>query len=683
MKPLLLRIPAFLMLLAFVFLTGCGGGGGGDGGSSNTAPVAVAGSDQDVQIDSNVTLDGSGSSDLENNSLTYTWTQTSGPDVTGGSGTLTGVSPSFTAPYDVSTLIFDLTVNDGNGDSPVNSVQVNVLEHLGPSFYVDADNGDDATGDGSRDNPYATISKALSSIPVVMGGANYDIYVKTASTSYDESAATINIPDGTSLYGGYGDNWVRDVTNNRTVLLGYKVAVHFENIVTDPAWFSGFDLTAADSDGNPPFYSSGVSVDGGASSLYIQDNTITSGNTDASTSRNDSYGLRLAGISTVRVLRNTITAGNAGNSTNAGITRSGRVDGRNGISGGPLVYSSGKGGCEDFTINGCPSIRNSGGPGGQGGARLGGNGEVGKRGWVSTGGSSGSQTGGTGGTGGSGGLGATAGGNGGAGSGGYGGRGGNGGIGNGTISSGFYANNTAENGVSGTHGVGGGGGGGGEGYSTSYGGGGGGGGQGGIAGLGGGAGGSGGASIGILVSGIFTVTIDNNTVTSGNGGSGAAGGFGGNGGAGGDGGFGVTNPGSGADGGDGGGGGMAGAGGQGGAGAGGPSYAIMVGANIAPTISNNSLIVGTGGAPGPDGNDSGGGSYGGRNGDDGGPGGNTRLGGYIPSVYRGLPGTLAQGGWAYGIYDVNPGDGLVPSVNNNSSTPGTAGVRGQAGEQNF
>ena len=678
------------VLLGTSLLTACGGGGGGDGtppssggdDTINTAPVAVAGATMEVTRAAVFSLDGSGSSDAEVDPLSYTWTQTLGPDVTNGAGFLTGVSPSITAPLDVSTLRFELVVNDTKVDSVPDTVLLHVMEQAGEAIFVDGTPGvgSDTTGDGRRSTPYASVSQALASVLPTSG---YDIYVKTASVDYDERAATLNIPDGTSLYGGYGDNWVRDVTNNRTTLLGHKVAVHFENIMTDPAWFSGFNLTAADSDGTLPFYSSGVSVDDGISSLYVQDNTIVSGNTDDSDSRNDSYGLRLAGISSVSVLRNTISAGNAGNSTNAGSTSVTRINGRNGQHAGPLIYQAGKGGCEDFTINGCPSIHNSGGPGGEGGNRGGGNGENGKIGWVSTGGASGSQSGGSGGEGGYGGSSTRTGRDGSPGWGGAGRRGGNGGLGAGFISNGFYRNTTAQNGQNGSHGVGGGGGGGGEGGGLvgvgDFGAGGGGGGQGGIGGTGGGAGGSGGASIGILLSGVFAAVIDRNTISSGHGGAGAAGGFGGVGGSGGNGGFGGGVNDKGAAGGDGGGGGMGGGGGQGGAGAGGPSYAIFVGSNIAPVISNNSLTTGTGGAPGADGAGSGGGAIGGRNGQSG----TNRMGGTIPRSTRGGTGTPAEGGWAYNIYDITPGDGLVPALTGNTFNAGTAGTRGSAGEKNF
>src|SRR5262245_52919332 len=74
------------------------------------APIASAGADQDVDRGSAVILNGLGSTGT--GALTYTWIQKSGPDVTGGLGSLTGASPQFTAPSRVATLEFDLVVVD-------------------------------------------------------------------------------------------------------------------------------------------------------------------------------------------------------------------------------------------------------------------------------------------------------------------------------------------------------------------------------------------------------------------------------------------------------------------------------------------------------------------------------------------------------------------------------------------
>ena len=68
-----------------------------------------------------VTLDGSGSRDRDaGTTLTYEWSQTSGTTVTLSSAT--AIQPTFTAPNQAATLVFQLVVNDG-----VNSLPATVI----------------------------------------------------------------------------------------------------------------------------------------------------------------------------------------------------------------------------------------------------------------------------------------------------------------------------------------------------------------------------------------------------------------------------------------------------------------------------------------------------------------------------------------------------------------------------
>ena len=92
----------------------------------NDAPSASAGSDQTPTEGDTVTLDASGSSDEDSDSLTYAWSQDSG--TTMSLSDTTAASPTFTAPQATAdyTLVFTVTVSDGNGGSDTDSVTITV-----------------------------------------------------------------------------------------------------------------------------------------------------------------------------------------------------------------------------------------------------------------------------------------------------------------------------------------------------------------------------------------------------------------------------------------------------------------------------------------------------------------------------------------------------------------------------
>ena len=98
----------------------------------------------------------------------------------------------------------------------------------------------------------------------------------------------------------------------------------------------------------------------------------------------------------------------------------------------------------------------------------------------------------------------------------------------------------------------------------------------------------------------------------------------------------------------------------------------MVPSNSSPIISNNILTSTSGGAPGA-------GGIGGYNGQHG-SGRNAGIG-YRST--RALDGQPAEGGYSFGIYDVDTSDGLVPVVSNNTFIVGTSGSGGQQGQLNF
>jgi PGF-pre-PGF domain-containing protein len=92
----------------------------------NDPPTADAGSNQTVDEGSSVTLDGTTSSDPDNDSLSYSWSQIGGQSVS-LSGSDTGTA-SFTAPEidTTTTLIFELSVTDGNGGADTATISVTI-----------------------------------------------------------------------------------------------------------------------------------------------------------------------------------------------------------------------------------------------------------------------------------------------------------------------------------------------------------------------------------------------------------------------------------------------------------------------------------------------------------------------------------------------------------------------------
>lgn len=161
----------FVMLLCVLLLSACGGGGGGSDSSStplpvaNTAPVANAGITQSVSTGTLVTLDGSASSDVNGDTLTYSWSITFKP--AGSNAVLSNlaiVNPSFNADL-AGTYVLSLVVNDGKLNSVSSTVTVNAsvnntlpVANAGTAKVVATGSVVTLDGSGSSDDNGDTLS---------------------------------------------------------------------------------------------------------------------------------------------------------------------------------------------------------------------------------------------------------------------------------------------------------------------------------------------------------------------------------------------------------------------------------------------------------------------------------------------------------------------------------------------
>jgi len=93
-----------------------------EGDVADTQPFSNSGDDQRVKPGQNVSLDGTGSYDPNGATLSYLWTQLSGPIVS--LSNLQSATPTFTAPSVPTTLIFELSVTNEVGVSSKDSITI-------------------------------------------------------------------------------------------------------------------------------------------------------------------------------------------------------------------------------------------------------------------------------------------------------------------------------------------------------------------------------------------------------------------------------------------------------------------------------------------------------------------------------------------------------------------------------
>lgn len=215
----------------------------------NHVPVADAGEDLSIAEDSPVSLDGTGSFDVDNDPLTYKWTQISGSpvlelddDTTATQNFIAPVLGSGGAPGVVATLVFELVVDDGfPAEVPASDTMTLEITNVNNPPIANAG------GDQTRDENSIVVLDGLGS-----SDPDNDIltpsWVQTGGTTVSLSGANTGTPSFTAPFVSLGGE---DLTFELTVDDGYEggtdsdsVVIHLQNI-NDPPLASAAEPTIA------------------------------------------------------------------------------------------------------------------------------------------------------------------------------------------------------------------------------------------------------------------------------------------------------------------------------------------------------------------------------------------------------------------------------------------------------
>ncbi|MEW6534784.1 MAG: S8 family serine peptidase [Candidatus Auribacterota bacterium] len=107
---------------------------------------------------------------------------------------------------------FRLTYNSETQVSPIYSVRNN------NTYYVSTEDGDDTTGKGTEINPWQTIGHAITNS---VATAQVPAIINVQVGEYEEN---ICLNDYVYLYGGFDDNWNRNISNIKTIDIDSSVA---------------------------------------------------------------------------------------------------------------------------------------------------------------------------------------------------------------------------------------------------------------------------------------------------------------------------------------------------------------------------------------------------------------------------------------------------------------------------
>lgn len=199
----------------------------------NQAPIADAGDDANAFAGDTVCLDGSASTDVDSDTLSFSWRQIAGVPVNLVSDTDDESRVCFVAPdvSEESRLVFGLNVDDGE-QTVEDSVSVDVFALIQPAGFVVADAGGDVTVtsgetvtlDGSASEP-ASDEAAMSWSWTQLSGTAVEL------SDADQAVATFAAPE----VGGSAETLVFSLT----VTEGESVASDEVQVTVEPALGGG------------------------------------------------------------------------------------------------------------------------------------------------------------------------------------------------------------------------------------------------------------------------------------------------------------------------------------------------------------------------------------------------------------------------------------------------------------
>jgi parallel beta-helix repeat protein len=207
------RISPLLVLLAILIMSlSC------TPSVTKSPPVAqISITSTTVTADESISISGAGSTDDDGDITSYEWDFGDGSTAYGAI-----VSHAYPVP---GTYNIELTVIDNDGLKDTEVVMVTCVKpELGPVTYHVATTGNDVTGDGSEDNPWATINHAIgqaaSGDTIIVHDGTYteNVDVNKSLTIQSMNGATVTVVQAANI-----DDHVFEVTVDHVIIRGFAV----------------------------------------------------------------------------------------------------------------------------------------------------------------------------------------------------------------------------------------------------------------------------------------------------------------------------------------------------------------------------------------------------------------------------------------------------------------------------